>query len=119
MARVYLDSCVVIYLHEGTAGQIERLRTRLRRAGDERPVLCFSDLTRLECRVRPVRDEDESLLADYDDFFALAGLVKLPMTTEIFDHATELRARYQLRTPDALHVATAIEHGCDQFWTND
>jgi predicted nucleic acid-binding protein len=30
-----------------------------------------------------------------------------------------LRARYNLRTPDALHVATRIDATCDAFLTND
>jgi predicted nucleic acid-binding protein len=36
-----------------------------------------------------------------------------------FDLATELRARHGLKVPDALHLAAAIEGGCDEFWTND
>jgi predicted nucleic acid-binding protein len=35
------------------------------------------------------------------------------------DLAAELRARYNLRTPDALHIACAIDTGCDAFLTND
>jgi predicted nucleic acid-binding protein len=30
-----------------------------------------------------------------------------------------LRAHYNLRTPDALQVATALEFGCQAFLTND
>ena len=37
----------------------------------------------------------------------------------IFDRAAELRAKYRLKTPDALHLACAIHHGCSEFWTND
>jgi len=33
--------------------------------------------------------------------------------------ATELRARHRLRTPDALHLATALSHGCQSLITND
>jgi predicted nucleic acid-binding protein len=33
--------------------------------------------------------------------------------------AADLRARYNLRTPDALQLATAIKAGCDAFLTND
>ena len=33
--------------------------------------------------------------------------------------AAALRARYGLRTPDAIHCATAIRAGCDTFLTND
>lgn len=33
--------------------------------------------------------------------------------------AADLRIRYNLRTPDALQLATAIRTGCDAFLTND
>jgi len=36
------------------------------------------------------------------------------------ERATDLRAKYlKLKTPDALHLAAAIESGCDAFVTND
>ncbi|MGF1503674.1 MAG: type II toxin-antitoxin system VapC family toxin [Anaerolineae bacterium] len=38
---------------------------------------------------------------------------------EIARSAAELRAHYNLRTPDARHIATAISAGCDAFLTND
>ncbi len=31
----------------------------------------------------------------------------------------EVRVRHRVKTPDALHLAAAINAGCDQFWTND
>ena len=30
-----------------------------------------------------------------------------------------LRAQYGFKTPDALHLAAAVIHGCDRFLTND
>ena len=33
--------------------------------------------------------------------------------------ATKLWTYSSLKTPDALHLATAILAGCSQFWTND
>lgn len=35
------------------------------------------------------------------------------------EQAADLRARYNLRTPDAVQIATAIDTGCDAFLTND
>ena len=37
----------------------------------------------------------------------------------VFDKATRLRAAHRLKSPDALHLAAAIESHCTQFWTND
>ena len=33
--------------------------------------------------------------------------------------AVRLRAQFNLRTPDALHLACAQAHGCSAIWTND
>ena len=42
------------------------------------------------------------------------------MTVEVFDKAAQLRADFSsLKTPDALHLATALHHNCDECWTND
>jgi predicted nucleic acid-binding protein len=35
------------------------------------------------------------------------------------ERATELRAKYNLKTPDALHFATAVEVGETVFLTGD
>ena len=43
----------------------------------------------------------------------------LPITDAIYDEALQLRARFRLKTPDALHLATAQHYGCTAFWTND
>jgi predicted nucleic acid-binding protein len=37
----------------------------------------------------------------------------------VIERATELRARYNLKTPDAIHYATAIEVGATTFLTGD
>ncbi|MBK9656698.1 MAG: PIN domain-containing protein [Rhodanobacteraceae bacterium] len=37
----------------------------------------------------------------------------------MFDLGAHLRARFALKPPDALHLACAQFHGCDELWTND
>jgi len=49
----------------------------------------------------------------------LALFESLPMNEQVFVQAAELRARFNLKTPDALHRATAQHHGCEALWTND
>jgi predicted nucleic acid-binding protein len=119
MARVYLDSCIVIHLLEGGKAVQEAVKRRLRPTQGSPPAPCISDLTRLECRVRPLREGKAELLAQYDAFFGLPEVAVLPMASAVYDLATELRARHALKTPDALHLATAITGGCEEIWTND
>ena len=116
---VYLDSVVVIYVVEGLPAFQARAKAHLaslRSAGDE---LAFSDLTRLECRVKPIRLGNATLLAEFDTFFASADLIKAPIPAAVFERATLLRAAYNFKLGDSLHLATAIVAGCDCFLTND
>ena len=76
---VYLDSMIVIYLVEGPDPFRIKARDRMAQlvaAGDRAAV---SDLTRLECRVKPIRLGDASLLAEYDAFFAAPDLLGLAL----------------------------------------
>ncbi len=116
---VYLDSMIVIYLVEGpepfrikAKGRIDQLVA----AGDHAAV---SDLTRLECRVKPIKLGDASLLADYDAFLAAPDLLKFALSGSVFERATEIRARYGFRLADSLNLAAAVEHGAGRFLTND
>ena len=43
----------------------------------------------------------------------------VPVTLAVADEAARLRAKYGLRTPDAVHVATAITAAATGFLGND
>jgi predicted nucleic acid-binding protein len=47
------------------------------------------------------------------------GFQSLPITRAIVESAARLRAAHQLKTPDAIHAATALDCGCTLFVTND
>lgn len=116
MRRVYLDSCFVIYLLEETPRfSAEARRFFARHAADAQ--ICVSPLVRLEVLLHPLRDGNQSLQRDYEDF--LATLQWLSITDGIFDHALRLRAQYRLKTHDALHLAIAQHYACGELWTND
>ena len=84
--------------------------------GDQAAI---SDLTRLECRVKPIRLSDAALLADYDAFLGAPDVLRLALPAPVFECATEIRARYGFQLGDSLNLATAVEHGCGRFLTND
>jgi predicted nucleic acid-binding protein len=79
-----------------------------------------STITMLEILVQPYRDSDTERI---DRFYGLLStyphLVWLDATLEIADRAAQLRARSNLRTPDAVQAATAIASGSTGFISND
>jgi uncharacterized protein len=119
MHRIYADSCVVIYAIEGNAQLRARIGALLLPQNEESPCVVYTDLTRLECRVRPLAEKRTDLLKRYDNFFATPGFENCALDATVFDLATNLRAEFRIKTPDALHLAAAIASRCSQFWTND
>ena len=113
---IYLDTAPVIYLVEESAPFNLRVAARLNQSPDDRFIA--SDLTRLECRVKPLRQNDAPVLNLFDKFFAsLSQIIELP--TPVFDLATRIRADYGFKTPDSLHLAAAMHANCEIFYTND
>lgn len=119
MARVFLDSCIVIYLIQAPDPIRDAVRRALYPPDQPPPEPCISALTRLECRVWPLREGADDLLAEFDRFFASRDLRRARLTTAVYDLATEIRASHAVKTPDALHLAAAISSDCAEFWTND
>lgn len=119
MSAIYLDSCIVIYLTEGPNHFREICYRALANRIAGGAQLCFTSLTRLECRVLPMRNGQQRVLEEYDNFFSLPETRQLSISDHVFEIATELRAFQNLKTADALHLAAALHHGCTEFWTND
>ena len=117
--NLYLDASAVILHVQGSPRVQTNVNEHMRRATDAGGRLAVSDLTRLECRVRPLRTEDEVLMARYERFFGSDDVVVEPVSRDAWDLAAEVRARHGLKTPDALHVACAVTLGCDVFLTAD
>ena len=116
---VYLDTVLCIYAVEGAPSFQVRARARLatmRAAGDQ-PAL--SDLTWLECRVKPIRLGDAVALADMEAFLNGSDVVRVPLPTSVYERACRIRAVHNYKLADALHLAAAVESGCGLFLTND
>ena len=79
-----------------------------------------STVTLLEVLVKPLRDGQTAIAKQYRDILTSAKSIEIiDVTTAISEQAAFLRAKYNLRTPDAIQLATAIELGADYFLTND
>lgn len=116
---IYLDANVVIRLIEGEPVTRAPLETRLLPYRGSSQSLLTSRLTRLECRVKPLRESNTTLLGVYEAFFAGAEVSVLELTAAVVEKATEIRAAHKFKTPDALHLAAAIVSGASAFLTGD
>ncbi|OYT74089.1 MAG: hypothetical protein CFK49_10200 [Armatimonadetes bacterium JP3_11] len=115
MIRIYLDSAPVIYLVE----RVEPYYAALQTAIHWDDLLVVSHLTRMECRILPMRTGDRQLLAEYDAFFASQIREIALLDARVMDKATEIRALYRFGIADSIHLAAAVVSGCEVFLTND
>ena len=109
----FLDSSIVLDLvaDDARAHRFEVLTSGLAF------LWCTSPLVRMESRVRVLAEDDRVGQARVEAI--LRATVSLPLTDEVFDRAASFRARYGFKSLDALHLATALTHGCAEFWTAD
>lgn len=106
----FLDSCIVIYwvemampFHARFIQKLEKLRSDY---GDF--SFAVSYLSLLECRIKPLREQDIKLIQKYQKFFTAHNLKLVPLTLPVINSATQLRVDYKLTTPDALQAASAL-----------
>jgi predicted nucleic acid-binding protein len=80
----------------------------------------ISELTLLELTVRPLQLGRQDVADEYElllDYFPHVELE--PVSRDVLLGAAALRARYRLRTPDAILLATGIRSGATAAITND
>ena len=118
--RLGVDTAPFIYFVERHPDYLGLMREIIRRidAGEIEAVSSVVTLT--EVLTHPLRFKNVLLAQRYRDvLYRSRNFRLLPIDAAIAEVTTDLRTRYNLRTPDALQLATAIKAGCDAFLTND
>jgi uncharacterized protein len=116
LMKIYLDSCIAIYVVEAHPHYASKVTAKLNAL--HAAQICYSPLVRLECLVKPLQTQNQPLRNLYAQFWA--SQQNLSLVDEIFMRAAQLRADFpSIKTPDAIHLATALHYSCDEFWTND
>lgn len=117
---VALDTVTLIYFLEKHPVHFPTTRQIFQQIEDGRLAGVMASLVFAELLVPAWRSGDEAtatkLIRTLSNF---PHLKIIPLTTEIAADAARLRARYGIRTPDAIHVATALAGGANSFITND
>lgn len=79
-----------------------------------------SAITLMEVNVRPWQLEREEAARKYETALVnFPNLTILDIDRDVARLASQLRARYSVRPPDALQVAASLQTGTKAFLTND
>lgn len=80
-----------------------------------------SQISVIECFSLPEKKQDQLVITAYENLFQqFPNLSIVPLGWEVARTASKLRSKYtNLRTPDAIQIATALWHEADLFLTND
>jgi len=117
---VGLDTAPLIYFIEESPVYLASLRAFFGAVDQGEFTVVTSVLTLTEVLVHPLRQGNHRLAEDYRRILLQADHIStLAVSEAIAEEAAQLRAQHNLRTPDAIHLATAITSGASSFITND
>lgn len=117
---ILLDTCVWIYHLEGNPRYLPTTRQLLRHIADGDCRAACSELTLLEIKVGPLMKESVEAAGKYELFLdAFPNLCLIPIDRSVLSRAARLRARFGLKTPDAIILATGLTRGTTLAVTND
>ncbi|MDA0578188.1 MAG: PIN domain-containing protein [Verrucomicrobia bacterium] len=117
---LFLDSAPLIYFFEENDQYVEKLDCIFEAVASRRCAIITSMITYIELLTLPEKMGDRRLAAKYRECMTNSeGFSIYPLNLTVADGAVELRARYGLRTPDAIQLSTARVCGADFILTND
>lgn len=114
-----LDTAPLIYFIEENPRYTKQLNVFFEGMDKGEYTVVTSMITLLEVLVHPLRKAQPVLASEYRSILLNSRLVTMETTAAIAETAAGLRARYGIRTPDAIQLATSITAGASLFFTND
>jgi predicted nucleic acid-binding protein len=115
-----LDTAIFIYHFEENPAYLPLTRELLSsiETGERKGVT--STITLMEIIVKPLALGQIDVARKYEALLAnFPNLEIIDLDRDAIRLAAQLRAEYRIRPPDALQVATSLQHGAQAFITND
>ena len=118
--KICIDTAPIIYFIEEHAKYREMIRPVFVEIASRNIEAITSTITLLEVLVHPLRTGNGALAEKYREILLSSeGLTTFEIFHEVSEMASRLRAKYSMRTPDALQIAVGILYGATKFLTND
>jgi len=117
---LFVDTAPFIYYIEGSSQYNEKLKSLFDLNANGEVLFYSSTLTLLELLVKPLKLGEKALANQYEDILTNSSNIHIyEISVEISKKAAELRAKYNLKTPDSIQISTGIVKGADYVLTND
>jgi predicted nucleic acid-binding protein len=117
---LFLDTAPFIYFFERHPDYYPALEMLFDRLYETDAQAIYSIITYIELTTLPARQGKKQLVRKYRDYLSNSENISIfSLDMDIADHAVEFRARYNLKTPDAIQLGTAVACGADYVITND
>lgn len=117
---VCIDTAPIIYFIEKHPKYINLLRPVFIEINSGNIIAMTSTVSLLEVMVLPFRTANTALAEKYREILLYSeDFTTLEITNDVSELAAKLRAKYDIRAPDAIQIATGIQHGASIFLTND
>ena len=119
-SRVYFDVNPIIYFIEQNTQFAETVTPVFEMIGEGSILAFTSELSLTEILIKPIRDNLNQVIQAHKELLLDTELFTLiSPNQDTFLVAAELGGKSSMRTPDAIHMACAIESKCKYFITND
>ena len=119
--QIGMDTSPFIYYFERHSTYFELVHTIIEHVENKPSThLMTSALTLLETIVFPLRNQRTDLVQHYRNVLTETDYLDLiELEVPVIVTAAEMRAKYNLRTPDAIQIGACIHRQADLFVTND
>lgn len=118
--KIYLDTNAYVYFLEDNPLFSDQIAHIFKSCLENDTLIFASCLITTELLVAPFRDNRPDLVTIYQNLerqIPNLNLVKLDQKIAV--KSAYLRAKYNITTPDSIHLATALKHGAEIFYTAD
>ena len=117
---VFLDTAPLIYYIEGNNQYLPILDKLFSANSKGKFLFQTSVITLLEVLVLPMRQNEYQLVEQYQNILCNSPSINISeLNIDIAKSAAGLRAKYGLKTPDSIQIATAVNTSSEYFLTND
>lgn len=120
LSQVFLDTAPFIYYFEENPDYIEVMTDFWEQVYQYGISVITSIITYVELLTLPEKEGDSQLAARYRESLTNSDHIAVyPLNLLVADKTVKYRAEFNLKTPDAIQLATAEVCGAEMILTND